>query len=194
MAKDSLTNFANTLYSEAAKQKQAEAEKLEKEKAHTLAEADAAAERRFEKEIKAYETGLEYEVKIDISRREAELSKMLRNNRAAAAEEVFAAAEDSLAEFVETDKYEAYLKRRFAEVAPAFSEGETVCTARECDAGLIERVCPIDSIKFESAPDNIIGGFTLKNDTLKIMADCTLKSELDKQKNSFYKLSGLVID
>lgn len=194
MAKDSLTNFANTLYSEAAKQKQAEAEKLENEKARVLAEADLAAKHRFEKEIKTYETGLEYEVKIDISRREAELSKMLRNNRAAAAKEVFAAAADRLAEFVGTDKYEAYLKRRFSEVAPAFSAGETVCTARDCDAELIMRVCPIKGVKLEGAPEDIIGGFTLKNDTLKIMADCTLKSELDKQKNSFYKLSGLVID
>ena len=63
MAKDSLTNFANVLYSEAAKQKQQAAQELEDKKKEALDKAAADAETRYNKEIKKYESGLEYEVK-----------------------------------------------------------------------------------------------------------------------------------
>ena len=195
MAKDSLTNFANVLYSEAAKQKQQAAQELEDKKKEALDKAAADAEKRYNKEIKKYESGLEYEVKLDISRREAELSKVLRQNRSAAAEQVFEAAAYKLGEFTKTPEYGEYLKFKFGELAAAFESGDdTVCVVRKDDAELVREICPVPVSKYEDAPNDIIGGFMLKSRGLKLFADCTLKSELEKQKGVFCKISGLIIE
>lgn len=195
MAKDSLTNFANVLYSEAAKQKEKAAKELEDKKKQALDEAAADADARYKKELKIYKSGLEYEVKLDISRREAELSKVLRQNRSAAADEVFAEAAKKLAEFTKTPEYGEYLKSRFGEIQKAFESGEdTICIVRREDAGLIREICSVPVKEFLDAPNGIIGGFMLKSRGLKLCADCTLKSELEKQKGDFCKISGLIID
>lgn len=195
MAKDSLTNFANVLYSEAAKQKQQAVQELEDKKKDALDKATADAETRYKKELKKYKLGLEYEVKLDISRREAELSKVLRQNRAAAADEVFAVAAKKLGEFTKTDGYGDYLKSKFDELAAAFESGnDTVCIVRGEDAELVRGICPVQISEYKDAPNDIIGGFMLKSRELKLYADCTLKSELEKQKGVFCKISGLIIE
>lgn len=195
MAKDSLTNFANVLYSEAAKQKQQAEQELENEKKNALDKAAADAKTRYKKELKKYKSGLDYEVRLDISRREAELSKVLRQNRAAAADEVFAAAAKKLGEFTKTPEYRDYLKTKFDELSSAFESGaDTVCIVRSEDSELVREICPVPVKEYKDAPKDIIGGFMLKSFGLKLYADCTLKSELEKQKGVFCRISGLVIE
>lgn len=194
MAENSLTNFASVLYSEAEKQKSDVEKQLKDEREKILAEKSAELETKLKREIENCHNGLKHEIGLAISNREAELAKLLRHNRAEAAEKIFDEAAQKLKEFTKTPEYEDYLKRELEGAADEFCEGTTICTARECDAALIKKLCPISNIEINVAADDIIGGFTLRNTQLKIFADCTLKSRLDEQKELFCGTKELVID
>ena len=194
MANDSLTKFANVLYSEALQEKEKIARELEEEKKDIIKKKDIELKDRFERELNKCSSQLDYEVKIALSKRENELSKVLRQNRQKAADEVFAKAAARLNEFTKTAEYKDYLKKEFDSVADEFASGETVCTAVETDFDIIKGICPIRNVKYEVSDNSIIGGFTLKNSELGIYADCTLKSKLAEQEGLFFKISGLVIE
>lgn len=194
MANDSLTKFANVLYTEALEEKKKIADRLSRERKDALAEKDYELNARYKREVEKYRLDIEYEVRLALSRREAELSQTLRRNRAKAADEVFAEAEAQLVEFVGSDKYEEYLRREFADVAGEFASGTTVCAARGCDAEIIRKISPVAGLEITETSDDIIGGFTLKNSELGIFADCTLKAKLEEQKERFFGSADLVID
>lgn len=194
MAKDSLKNFADVLFSEASVQKQAAVTEFEEKKKQAVAAAKKEAEKNYEKQLKKYEAALEYEVKLDVSRREAEISKVLRKNRSDVSEEVFEAVTEKLIDFAASAEYREYLIKRFDEVSKAFVSDDVMCAVKSCDISLVKEICPVSGVKIKETSDDIIGGFTLKSEKLKLYADCTLKSELEKQKNLFCKISGLVIE
>ena len=196
MAKDSLTNFANVLYSEAAKQKQQAAQELEdKKRKKPLIKRRLMRKRDITKKLRNMNQVLNMRSSWIFQGARLELSKVLRQNRSAAAEQVFEAAAYKLGEFTKTPEYGEYLKSKFGELAAAFESGDdTVCVVRKDDAELVREICPVPVSKYEDAPNDIIGGFMLKSRGLKLFADCTLKSELEKQKGVFCKISGLVIE
>ena len=194
MANDSLSKFANVLYTEALQEKEKVAHKLEEEKNEVIKKKDIELKEKFERELKKCRSQLDYEVKIALSKRENELSKILRQNRKKAACEVFEKATEKLKDFTKTDAYKEYLKKEFAAIADEFLSGETVCTAMDSDFDIIKEISPIKNMKYVSADSSVIGGFTLKNSELGICADCTLKSKLAEQEGLFYNISGLVIE
>lgn len=194
MAENSLTNFANVLYSEAEKQKDDVEKQLKDERAEILAKKSAELDTRLKREIENCHAGLKHEIGLAISNREAELAKLLRHNRAEAAEKIFEEATKKLEEFTKTPEYEEYLKAELNDAAKEFIGGTTVCASRECDAALIKKLCPISNIEITTAPDSIIGGFTLRNTSLGIFVDCTLKNRLNEQKELFCGTNELVID
>lgn len=194
MANDSLTKFADVLYSEALQEKEKIARELDEEKNKIVKKKDAELKEKFEREINKCASQLDYEVKIALSKRENELSKVLRQNRQKAADEVFAKVTAKLNEFTKTAQYKDYLKKEFSFAANEFTSGETVCMAPKSDIGIVKEVCPIKNVRYEECDDSVIGGFTLKNSDIGIYADCTLKSKLEEQKNLFLKISGLVIE
>lgn len=194
MPKDSLTKFANILYNEALEEKERVSKKLQAERERTLAEADEELKSIFKRKLQSYRSGLEYELRLSLSRREAELAKTLRQNRARVADEVFAEATKRLIAFTKEAAYEKFLTDEFKGVSASFTKSKTVCSAKSCDVELIRRLCPIENIEIETADDEIIGGFTLKNISLGIFADCTLRTKLEEEKNVFFQTSGLAID
>ena len=194
MANDSLTKFANVLYAEALDDKKKVADRLKQERADVLAQKDAELEARYKREVDKCRSDVRHEVRLAVSKREAELSKILRLNRAKAADEVFAAAAERLSEFAAGEKYEEYLKREIDEIRGEFGDGAAVCSARACDFDLLRRLLPMKELDFKEVSGEIIGGFTLESAALGIFADCTLKARLEEQKERFFEISGLVID
>lgn len=194
MADNSLTNFANVLYSEAVQQKENVEKQLGEERAKILAKKREELDTKLKFEIKKCRAELKHELGLAVSTREAELSKLLRQNRAEKAENIFKEVAKKLINFTKTPEYETFLKNEFKGAAEEFCEGQTVCSARKCDFSLIEKLCPVKDIEVIEASDDIIGGFTLRNNRLGIFADCTLKSKLDEQRDLFCSASELVID
>lgn len=193
MVNDSLTKFANTLYAEATEEKTRIEKQLLEERKAALSKCDAELEEKFNREVEKFRSLMENEKRLTISRREVELMTELRRIRQDAANEVMCRVEKLLHDFVQGDGYEDYLSREAA-VADMFASGKTVCTARDCDRELLKKLLPIANLEFETAGDDIIGGFILKNTELGLMADCTLKNKLEENKELFLEISGLVID
>lgn len=194
MPKDSLTKFANVLYNEALKEKEKVAKELDAKMKQTLAGADAMLEKDFQQKLKGHKARVEYEIRLALSHREAELEKALRQNRAKTADEVFGEVAKRLSEFAKSNDYEKYLAAEFESVASEFSRGTTVCASRECDKEMILRLSPIENMEIKAAEEEIIGGFTLRNEECRVFADCTLLSKLEEQKEEFFKMSGLTIN
>lgn len=193
MVNDSLTKFANTLYAEAIEEKTRIEKQVREEKEAALAKCDAELEEKFRREVEKFRSLMENEKRLTLSRREVELMTELRRIRQAAADEVIANVEKRLCDFVQGDGYADYLSREAA-AADMFASGKTVCAARECDRKLLNKLLTIDGLEFETASDDIIGGFILKNTELGLMADCTLRNKLEENKELFLEISGLVID
>lgn len=194
MAENSLTNFANVLYSEAKKQREDVEKQLEKERAEVLSKKRDELKTKLARETKNMNLAFKHEMKLAISGRESELAKMLRHNRCEAAQSIFKEAAQKLDEFTKTPKYEEYLKSELAGVEAVFTDGFAECTLRKCDTELFKKLCPLSDVVITEAPDSIIGGFTLRNRNLGVFTDCTLKTKLDEQKENFCGLSELVID
>lgn len=194
MPKDSLTKFASVLYNEALEEKQRVEDKLRAEREEILDKKKSEFEARLKRDTAICKAGIEGEIRLSLSRRETELSKVLRQNRTVAANGVFEAAAKRLHEFTRTPQYKEYLRRKLDSVEGEFTSGLTVCAALKEDEEVIRGLCRIDNIEFVTAGSDIIGGFTLKNTELGIFADCTLKSALDDRRGDFFENSGLVID
>lgn len=194
MANDSLTKFANVLFSEALCEKEKIARELEEEKNNILKKKDSELKEKFEKETERYRAELEYEIKVSLSKRENELAGILRQNRSKTANEVFEKAREELKAFTKTPEYKEYLERELTSVASEFGSGETVCVASRDDFESIKELSSIPNMKYEEAEASIIGGFTLRNDEAGKYADCTLKSKLAEQEELFFKISGLIIE
>lgn len=194
MANDSLTKFANVLFSEALCEKEKIARELEEEKNDILKKKDSELKEKFERETERYRAELEYEIKVALSKRENELSGILRQNRRKTADEVFEKASSKLKNFTKTPEYREYLKRELDSVASEFGSGETVCVASRDDFESIKELSSIPKMRYEEAETSIIGGFTLRNEAVGKYADCTLKSKLAEQESLFFKISGLIIE
>lgn len=194
MANDSITKFANVLFSEALCEKEKIARELEEEKNNILKKKDSELKEKFEKETERYRAELEYEIKVSLSKRENELAGILRQNRSKTADEVFEKAREELKAFTKTPEYKEYLERELTSVASEFGSGETVCVASRDDFESIKELSSIPNMKYEEAEASIIGGFTLRNDEAGKYADCTLKSKLAEQEELFFKISGLIIE
>ncbi len=193
MANDSLTKFANGVYAEARKKREKITEELEAKTAETIKNKDEELKRRYKNESKKIREEYEKDAKLSLTRLERELSATVIKRRAEIEKEVFTCAEEKLREFTELSEYKDYIKRKLEENAQSFNKGEAVCKARECDLELIKSVSPISNMKFETAEEDIIGGFILINREIGIYADCTLRTALSEEKDTFLRISGLGI-
>lgn len=193
MNNDSLTRFANILYAEAAEEKAKVTKRLEDERKSVLAKCDAEQTQKFKAETKIYREAARQQKMLTISKREVELMSELRRTRTAAADEVFEGVLGQIREFALSDGYKDYIRREAEKVAGEFCLGTTVCTGRAEDMQLFKELIPVKNLEFETASDDIIGGFTLRNQELGIFADCTLITRLEESRELFLEISGLVI-
>lgn len=192
--KGNLTKFANILFAEELRNKEETEKQLETEKKTVLRQRIKEIKRQYESDADKYRTECDYELEMAVSKRMAELNSELRRCRDRVSKEVFDDVEKRLYDFVKTDAYKAYLVRKFDSVKAEFNEGNTVCMALDTDIMLIKELCPIENIEIKATDDDIIGGFTLINNELGILADCTIRSDFDEQKDLFPEISGLVIE
>lgn len=129
------------------------------------------------------------------SLKEMELRKKLLNQRREIIDDVFKKVEDKLFEFVKTDDYIKVIKKFADEVASILNEDGTTIYVNERDLHLKDEILSFFTCKCNVLPskDILIGGIYALNEKLGIVADNTLSSKLEEQRDWFAENCGLTI-
>lgn len=195
MPKDKTDNFLKAIKKYAKTQKtemQGEVKQLKNER---LKEAEEKAKRDSQRLIK--ERLLESR-----TRRTAELAKLTQEGqaklfveRSRMVDEVFALAADKLREFTKTDAYYADMRHDAEAIAELFGDKSCVLYVRECDLKAAEELkgCFKGGASLEADSNIQIGGLRGYCKSLAIIADETLDSKLDAQREWFIENAALSV-
>ena len=110
-------------------------------------------------------------------------------------DEVFAKAEKKLLEFTKTDKYAALLEKSAKEISKVLTGGDIVLYVRERDMKFDKKLtAPFGGRCTLMSSDEIrIGGITGLSRSMGLIADETLDTKLEYQREWFYEHSGLSV-
>ncbi len=128
-----------------------------------------------------------------IAHNTVEKRTQLNEKRAEITKKVFDSARDKLLAFTRTEAYEEFLKKTAVEFAKEFKSGEVVIYVKAEDekyasaiAEAFGRECTV-----ETDSSIVIGGCRCKAENGKVMADDTLETRLEAQKEWFLRNSGM---
>lgn len=131
----------------------------------------------------------------EISRRDLAARKELLTRRSQIMDEVFSRAEQQILAFTSTPAYTDLLRRLFQESAAFLPAEGTVYTVSRRDEPLIPELsalCPSGS-RIEAADDIRLGGVRGENAESGLIADNTLDSRLELERDEFVRTSGLTV-
>lgn len=167
-------------------------ERTERELETAKAEAEAEAE-VYEREHLA---GVLSEITSSFAVRSFEAQGELLRSRTKMAEDVFKKAEEKLFEFAASDRYKEKLLKDAEEIAQLFSERECTLNVKPEDMKYEKEIKKLfgKNAKLESDPSIRLGGIRGFCAEMKIVADNTLDSKLEEQKNRFADNADLKIN
>lgn len=147
--------------------------------------------RLIQKEMAEMRNGISREM----ARREMAARRELLAKRQKIAEEVFDRAEKSLYEFTQKDEYAKLLQKFSDELSKIFHKSGTVLRIKKDDQKyqeLIQQAFGSDCT-FQIDADIHIGGIRAYNSEMGIVADKTLDSMLEDQREWFEENSGMAV-
>lgn len=129
------------------------------------------------------------------SRAEGASKKKIFIRRREIEDDVFKKAEQKLIEFTKTQKYESFLVKSAVNISRVITSDDIVICMREEDLCYKKRLRDYFGKNCEfTASDNIrLGGITGLSRNMGLIADETLDSRLERQREWFYEHSGLTI-
>lgn len=110
-------------------------------------------------------------------------------------EEVFAKAEQKLLAFTQSEKYLSWLTKRTAEVSRVLNADDVVLYVRESDLKYQKKLRDYFGQNCQIQPSETIriGGIKGHSPAMGLVADETLDTRLDQQREWFYEHSGLTV-
>ena len=110
-------------------------------------------------------------------------------------DEIFAKAEQKLLAFTQSDKYLSWLTRRAAEISRVLNAGDVVLYVRESDLKYQKKLWDYFGQNCQIQPSETIriGGIKGHSPAMGLVADETLDTRLDQQREWFYEHSGLTV-
>lgn len=195
MQQNDMLSFADSIKSEAERQKKKIMAETRRNIDAQLKKAEADIKRKNLEYI-GRETGkLLIDSGYRISQKNIEAGNMLYKRRAEILEAVYSDVTEKLAEFTESKDYPEFLKHSAAECAKKLDEKSITFFVRPKDekfSECLKEVCP--SARVETDDKIRFGGLTATDGSGKIMLDDTLDSRFEEQKVKFRGYSGLEIE
>ena len=135
------------------------------------------------------------EISGQISRAESENRKRIFERRREIEDEVFEKAKNKLIEFTNTEQYGSMLVKSAINISHTLNSDDVVLYVRECDLKYKKKLKDFFGGSCEiKASDNIrIGGITGLSQSMGLIADETLDTKLEYQREWFHEHSGLTI-
>lgn len=160
-------------------------QELEKAEAEGLREAYTLIQR----EMAAIRT----EISSQLSRDEMESRKKIFEKRNQMTETVFEKVTQKLVKFTNTADYEKLILESVKRIAKTLKADDVIFFVKESDLKLADKIKSAfsPSCEVKSSKEIKIGGITGRSASLGLIADETLDTKLDGQREWFYQNSGL---
>jgi Archaeal/vacuolar-type H+-ATPase subunit E len=164
-----------------------------KQKELEEAEVDALTEayRLIQKEMAEMRNGIAREM----ARREMDGRRELLEQRQKITEQVFERAKQQLTEFTQKAEYAALLQKFASQLPDQFRRSGTVIEIRKEDEQFEDQIKNAfgGDCTFRVEPGILIGGIRAYNSEIGLMADETLDSMLEDQRERFEEDSGMAV-
>lgn len=149
------------------------------------------AKRNMEREINEISLNNQRE----ISKMQKSINRELIAKRQELQNQVFAKANEKLVAFVNSDEYQVFLEKNIALLSDEIYQGQLDIQVNEKDVALMATLMQKTGhqVSVTASADITIGGFIAINKELGMIADYSLDTRLEEQKEWFYNHSGLVI-
>ncbi len=193
MAHDSLVRFSDAIISDAEEKQRKYIERAQKRKEELINAKKTEFKEEYEKKVRYACSKIRGTTGLEVAQRRNELKYSLIKRRNEMFDDVFKEVVKNISEYVKKDEYLKNMSSVFEKATEKFNCGKTQCCAREEDIEFLKSLSEGKNIEF-FANDEIIGGFTLKNNEMKIFVDFTLNEKIKEQKELFFINSGLVIE
>ena len=132
-------------------------------------------------------------ISSEVSRKNMERRKTLFEKRQQITIEVFQKAANKLAEFTKTADYLVLLEKYAAQIAQVLTQPGTVLSIRKKDAALASHIQKAfgGNCTIEETNDIKLGGIRGYNASMGLVADKTLDSKLEEQREWFTETCGM---
>ena len=165
-----------------------EAKAIEQEAYNQLrGEAEIDAKHQLDKELAEISSKASIEASAQLEER---LKKLVENFNT-----IFTEVKNKLVEFVNSSNYLEYLTSHVKAVSDEYQMTDCVLCVRKEDlkyADDLKKAYALP-IEVEEGQQIQLGGFIIENKTTNVVVDESLDSNLEAQKDWFYKTSGLMI-
>ncbi len=188
-------NFLKAIKKYADNQRNTILSEVDNFKKEKIAEAKKKAEYDSEKLIKDKLEAKKNEQTSKIAKLMQEGQRKLFLERAEMTESVFKKAEEKLIEFTKTTKYSELLNNYAKNISALFDGKSCVIYINERDMAFADQIKTLFGGKAELCADKTIkiGGLKGYCEALSIVADETLDSKLNAQREWFFENSGLSV-
>lgn len=195
MPKNKTDNFLKAIKKYAKEQKTALKGEVKQLKTERLKEAEEEAKRESKSLVKSKLTEQQNRITAELAAKTQEGQRRLYLEREKMTREVFELTTDKLMEYIKTDEYAAKLISSSKEIAGLFGENPCVVYINERDFDKAEQIKAQFSGGADVQADKTIkiGGVKGFCESLGIIADETLDSKLDAQREWFYENAALSV-
>ncbi len=181
-------NFLNSIKKYAERQRVRMCMEVEQLKEAKIKEAENKAKADSEKLVRTRLESKRNEMTSKLAKLTQEGQKKLFLERAEMTESIFKKAEEKLLDFAQSDKYEEHILKSAKNIADFFKNENCVLYLNKKDMIFADKIKAVFSGKAEISNDNSvkIGGIKGYCSAMGIVADETLDSKLEAQKEWFY--------
>lgn len=189
---EKVSKFVQAITAYAEEQRQKIHQEVEDFKAERLRQAEQEVLSHAYQLIQKERAELRNQMSREMSRRDMEARKALLSRRKEMTETVFAQARERLLAYTATPAYAEWLRESMTALAAQMPAEGTVYELCARDAAQMEALCPAGS-SLKTAEDIQLGGIRAVNAVAGLLADDTLDTRLDTQREWFTGESGLTI-
>lgn len=195
MAKNKTDNFLKAIKKYANAQKQAMQGEVKQLKTERLKEAEEKAKHDSDLLVKEKLAEERNRQTAMLAAKTQEGQKQLYIERSAMTEEVFRLAAERLCEYTHTDEYSKKLSDSAKEMSALFGDAPCVVYLKESELDKADSLKPLfgGDVTFEADKTIKIGGIKGYCESMGLIADETLDSKLDAQRDWFYENSALSV-
>lgn len=192
MGKNSLVKFSNAIINEAEEQKKQLLNQIKEENFRLIEGKRKELEKKKNEQILTEIEKIESSKRLEIALQNQNFRHELIKKRTKLLLSMFDKIEKNILEYTNTDEYYIVLKSDFLKAIENI-EDEITVSLKLCDTEYLKKFSHA-KIAFETADENILGGFTLTIPTKRLFIDNTLKTKLEEEKKRFALKSGFIID
>lgn len=193
---EKVSKFVQAITAYAEEQRQKIHQEVEDFKSERLLQAEQEVLSDAYQLIQKERAGLRNQMSREMSCRDLEARKALLGKRKDMTETVFAQARERLLAYATTPAYTDWLRASMTALAaqlPAEGTVYELCARDAAQQEALRTLCPSGS-SIETAKDIQLGGIRAVNTAAGLLADDTLDTRLDTQREWFTSESGLTIE